>query len=398
MMGALVHGHECHGFTFLTNIKHGTNITIETLHRVLQYHFELNNRKPFTQRTLFLQLDNTTKQCKSKFVLGFLALLVLWGVFDEATLSFLLVGHTHEDIDQMFSRIAVWLRKHNATSRIGFREAILSAFTKTQWPGTTQAADIESAANISHYLEGFLAPMGSVPNGPSQREGITNFHQFKFTKLEGVVVMRVREMCGDPEAAWHGLTPESTHHVVFANEVPTPDDLAANCPPAQRGSKGTDPKYMEKNSAGMVTSNYTSRTRKGVETIIKNRHVTGAAEADLQKCLALMESDEPLPFHWDMEMYRVHLAQSADSQPAAGAPDSNNIDDHGELSADSDADQQGLQDEGDEVKQLDFDGAEDSSEDNAAFLPDADGYKPKTLLVGNIYLVRMGGRTWGLAK
>ena len=70
-MGALVHGHECHGFTFLTNIKHGTNITIETLHRVLQYHFELNNRKPFTQRTLFLQLDNTTKQCKSKFVLWF---------------------------------------------------------------------------------------------------------------------------------------------------------------------------------------------------------------------------------------------------------------------------------------------------------------------------------------
>jgi hypothetical protein len=398
LMGALVHGHECHGFTFLTNIKHGTNITIETLHRVLLYHFEQHHRRPFVQRTLYLQLDNTTKQCKSKYMLGYMALLVAWFVFAETMLSFLIVGHTHEDIDQMFSRIAVWLRKNNATSRIGFRDAILKAFTKPDWTGTTQAADIESAANISEFLEGFLAPMGSVPNGPGQREGITSFHQFKFTMLEGAVIMRVREWSGDPMAPWHGLTPESTHHVVFDKEVPTPDDLAANCPPAQRGTKPTDPKYMTTNSAGVVTSNHTSRTRKGVEAIIKNRNVTGAAAEDLHKCLKMMESPDPLPFHWDVTMYRVHVAHGANAVAVDDVAEPGNRDDLGEQSADSEADHLDQEDEGDEARQLHFDDAVNSSEDDVALPPDAEGFTPKTLLVGGIYLVRMGARTWGLAK
>src|SRR5688572_3901158 len=35
---------------------------------------------------LFLQLDNTSKQCKGKYVLGYLALLVQWNVFARVTL------------------------------------------------------------------------------------------------------------------------------------------------------------------------------------------------------------------------------------------------------------------------------------------------------------------------
>ena len=173
-MGALVHGHECHGFPFLTNIKHGTNITIETLHRVLLYHFELHNKVPFTQRTLYLQLDNTTKQCKSKYMLCYLALLVAWFVFDEAMLSFLMVGHTHEDIDQMFSRLAIWLRKHNATSRIGFREAILNAF-KAKWGGKSVAENIDSAANISDFLKDYMAPMSKKTKALNYAKGSPNF-------------------------------------------------------------------------------------------------------------------------------------------------------------------------------------------------------------------------------
>ena len=111
-MGALVHGQACYGFTFLLNIKHGSNVTIETLHRVLQDRFEKNDKQPFKQRTLYLQLDNTTKQCKSKYVFCFLALLVAWYLFTVVMLSFLMVGHTHEDIDQLFSRIATYLRKN----------------------------------------------------------------------------------------------------------------------------------------------------------------------------------------------------------------------------------------------------------------------------------------------
>ena len=393
-MGALVHGHECHGYPFLTNIKHGTNITIETLHRVLLHHFALNNKVPFTQRTLYLQLDNTTKQCKSKYMLAYLALLVAWSVFDEAVLSFLMVGHTHEDIDQMFSRLAIWLRKHNATSRIGFREAIMNAF-KPKWAGTPVAENIDSAANISDFLKDYMAPMSKKQKGPEQREGITKFHQFKFTMLQGVVIMRVREWCGDPLAPWTGLTPGSTHHVVFPTAVPTPDDLAALCPPAQRGTKPTDKSYMTFDKNGKVTSNHTTKTRAGVEALIRIRNITGEPKADLHACLEMMESTEPLPFHWNLEMYRVHVAQGPNPL-GAGAPDLDDLDNAGQIIPASEGDT--TPSDGDEaVRRLDFaHNPYDTSEEDLP--PDTEGFTPKPLAIGGIYIVRMGDLNWELAK
>ena len=44
----------------------------------------------------------------------YLASLVEEEVFDEIVVSFLPVGHTHEDVDQMFSRFAVALRNEDA--------------------------------------------------------------------------------------------------------------------------------------------------------------------------------------------------------------------------------------------------------------------------------------------
>jgi hypothetical protein len=45
---------------------------------------------------LYLQLDNTARENKNKFVMTFLALLVERGVFEKIKVNFLLVGHTHE--------------------------------------------------------------------------------------------------------------------------------------------------------------------------------------------------------------------------------------------------------------------------------------------------------------
>ena len=269
LMGAMVHGRTAHGFTMLPNIKHGSNVSIETLHRVLLYEYLAGGRKIFAQKTMYLQLDNTTKQCKSQFVLGYLGLLVAWRLFVTVIVSFLPVGHTHEDIDQFFSRIAIWLRKHNATSRIGFKEAIVNAF-KGKWTGNVAAADIDRAANISDWIAPLLNPMGNINDGPQQRHGITKFHQFKLSLLQGVVIMQVREWCADLDAPWTGLVPGSTHHVLFKDLPPSPADLVRECPPAQRSTLPTNPEYMEKNKNGDILSNHTSKTRKGVEKIIEN--------------------------------------------------------------------------------------------------------------------------------
>lgn len=123
-MGALVHGRQAYAYVLNDSMKQGNNVTIEVLHRVLLQTLKREGKLP---RVLYLQLENTTKQCKGRGVLGYLATLVELCVFDKSVLSFLPVGHTHEDIDQMFSCFAKTIAKLPAFTRaeLGGHEKIL---------------------------------------------------------------------------------------------------------------------------------------------------------------------------------------------------------------------------------------------------------------------------------
>ena len=64
-------------------------------------------------RNLYLQLDNSAKDNKNKYLMAFLSLLIAWDVFEEIQAGFLLVGHTHEDIDVYFSHLSKALKSKN---------------------------------------------------------------------------------------------------------------------------------------------------------------------------------------------------------------------------------------------------------------------------------------------
>jgi hypothetical protein len=58
-------------------------------------------------------LDNSPKDNKNQFLFGFLSLLTALKVFEGIQLRFLLVGHTHKDIDGYFSYVLDVLWKNN---------------------------------------------------------------------------------------------------------------------------------------------------------------------------------------------------------------------------------------------------------------------------------------------
>jgi hypothetical protein len=62
---------------------------------------------------LHLQLDNACSDNKNRYTFCFFLLLVANGVFREVYVNFMLVGHTHEDIDALFGRWSMRLRKHD---------------------------------------------------------------------------------------------------------------------------------------------------------------------------------------------------------------------------------------------------------------------------------------------
>lgn len=91
-----------YGYLVDESVNGGGNLTIEILYRTLKK--QQLQRKSWPEE-LFLQLDNTCSDNKNRAVLGYLGYLVAAGTFKKITLSFLPVGHTHEDIDALFGVI-----------------------------------------------------------------------------------------------------------------------------------------------------------------------------------------------------------------------------------------------------------------------------------------------------
>ena len=69
--------------------------------------------KPLPQ-CLYLQLDNCAGENKNRYVFAFLSLLVAKGIFKQIYVGFLMVGHTHEDVDAMFSKFSESMRIKDA--------------------------------------------------------------------------------------------------------------------------------------------------------------------------------------------------------------------------------------------------------------------------------------------
>jgi hypothetical protein len=60
-----------------------------------------------------LQKDNCVKDNKNRYLLAFLSLLMAKEVVEEVKLEFLVVGHTHEDIDGCFGYLSKKLKEQN---------------------------------------------------------------------------------------------------------------------------------------------------------------------------------------------------------------------------------------------------------------------------------------------
>ena len=105
--------------------------------------------------------------------MAFCELLVNLKVCEEITISFLPVGHTHEDIDQFFSRLAVLLRRTDALSLEHLGKIIPSSY-KTREGQRPKVIIWNTLANISDWL------VSEANGNPCKTlDGITRYNSFK---------------------------------------------------------------------------------------------------------------------------------------------------------------------------------------------------------------------------
>ena len=103
LCGILVHGVALYTHLwFDAHHAHDNNQVVTSLAKVLD---DVRSRKGSLPPVLRIQADNYGRENKNKYMFAYCASLVALGYFREVRLSFLIVGHTHEDIDQQFSII-----------------------------------------------------------------------------------------------------------------------------------------------------------------------------------------------------------------------------------------------------------------------------------------------------
>ena len=87
---------------------------------------------------LNVQMDNATGDNKNRYVYAYWSLLVAKRIFREVYVNFMIVGHTHDDIDALFGRWSMLLKKENFPTI----PALMKSFM-----------DVESIPTIPHLIE-----------------------------------------------------------------------------------------------------------------------------------------------------------------------------------------------------------------------------------------------------
>ena len=105
-MGALVHGVLEAFYVLHTHTKHSASTTIEIIALTLEKVKEVLDRRGVPMPAhLHIQLDNTSRENKNAINFAFSQWLLTQNQFEDVTVEFMEVGHTHIDVDQRFSRV-----------------------------------------------------------------------------------------------------------------------------------------------------------------------------------------------------------------------------------------------------------------------------------------------------
>ena len=130
-------------------------------------------------KKVFIQTDNCSRDLKNQFVFSFYWTLVDLGIFEQITVSHMPVGHTHGDVDQVFSIFASHLRKLELPTF----ESLLSELRKIK---------IKSVPIIVREMEFTSDFVKKISSSLLNIEGHTSFYQFRFRKENNKTRMHVK--------------------------------------------------------------------------------------------------------------------------------------------------------------------------------------------------------------
>jgi hypothetical protein len=178
----------------LPNVQQDANTVVDTVHATIlrEQALRRSEGRPMPD-VLYLQMDNVNTN-KSKTCMAYLSWLVKQGIFKKVKVNFLLVGHTHENIDQLFSRFSMRLRQEDALTV----EALMKIAIKSFTPNPT-VEQVYGQRNWHEYL-----------TGKGDFQEIFRNHAFRIKKIDGIVLLHSKQYGGGPKAEYRMWRSEAT--------------------------------------------------------------------------------------------------------------------------------------------------------------------------------------------
>ena len=135
---------------------------------------------------LNVQMDNAIGDNKNRYVHGYWSLLVAKRIFRQVYVNFMIVGHMHDDIDALFGRWSMLLKKENFFTIL----ALMKSFM-----------DMESTPMIPHLIEEVLDFKSFIDGAILDKNeilfGHTKLQQVKFyLDRAGCLKMKYKLFCG----------------------------------------------------------------------------------------------------------------------------------------------------------------------------------------------------------
>ena len=166
-------------------LLHGVEVCKSSLPLPLKHTIPTTTLLPI----LNVQMDNATGDNKNQYVFYFWSLLVANKLFWEVYVNFMIVGHTHDDIDALFEKWSMALKKESFPTI----PLLMKSFI-----------NVEAVPTIPHLIEEVPDFKKSIEDGIVVGENAllshTKAQQFKFyVDAIGYPVMKYKLLCTDDE-------------------------------------------------------------------------------------------------------------------------------------------------------------------------------------------------------
>ena len=195
--GGVAHGW-CTGiFIAQETMSHGSNAYVEVLCQLLDKVAELcrvqGRRFPVH---LVLQADNTVAQTKNQYAAAFCSQMVGMRKFSTVTLNFLMVGHTHEDIDQLFALICQYIiRRHRWQTPEEFQRLVQESLAR-KVAEKNEVLVVRGIRSIRDYAS-WLEPQKITLYGCwGNRDGLEAPRSFAFKKRSDLSADEIAQVQG----------------------------------------------------------------------------------------------------------------------------------------------------------------------------------------------------------